>query len=246
MTLATWGAQPREYAGAQPIWRPRALCSRCEESVKNCFGLTCADAKELVESKDGRSHIDSNECKRTAQMPAEPPIFTVGHSTRSIPGFAELLRCGQVSLIVDVRTVPRSRHNPQYNEDVLGSELTAYQVGYTRIPGLGGLRGRAVEVPRALNAFWENESFHNYADYALSDQFEEAFVELLETSSTRRCAIMCAEAVWWRCHRRIITDYLLTRGRNVIHLMGADRLEEARLTPGAEIADGKVVYPVQI
>lgn len=176
-------------------------------------------------------------------MSAEPPIFTVGHSTRSIPQFAELLRCGQVSLVVDVRTVPRSRRNPQYNEEVLGSELGDYQIGYMRSVDLGGLRGRSPDVPRSVNAFWENESFHNYADYALSDRFADALGGLLERSSTQRCGIMCAEAVWWRCHRRIIADYLLARGRTVLHLMGGDRLEPARLTPGAEVTDGKILYP---
>jgi uncharacterized protein (DUF488 family) len=170
-------------------------------------------------------------------------MFTVGHSTRSVPEFAELLRRGDVSLVVDVRTVPRSRHNPQFNEDVLGAELAEYQIGYTRIAALGGLRGRSADVPKAVNANWRNESFHNYADYALSAGFTEAFAELLALGSERRCAIMCAEAVWWRCHRRIIADYLLARGRTVFHLMGGDRIEPARLTPGAEIADGKVVYP---
>lgn len=179
-------------------------------------------------------------------MSGEPPIFTVGHSTRSIPEFAELLGCGPVSLVVDVRSVARSRHNPQYNEDVLGSELAEYQVGYARIAGLGGLRGRSAEVPRDVNAFWQNGSFHNYADYALSDQFKHALAELLELSSTCRCAIMCAEAVWWRCHRRIIADYLMARGRTVFHLMGEDRVNLARLTPGAEIRDRKVVYPVHL
>jgi len=172
-----------------------------------------------------------------------PPIFTVGHSTRSISQFIELIRCGPVSVVVDVRTVPRSRRNPQFNEDVLGSELAAYQIGYTRIAGLGGLRGRSPEVPSAVNGYWKNASFHNYADYALSDQFAEALTELLELSSTRRCAIMCAEAVWWRCHRRIIADYLLVRGKMVLHLMGNDRIEPARFTSGAEVADGKVTYP---
>ncbi len=176
-------------------------------------------------------------------MSAEPPIFTVGHSTRSIPQFAELLRCGQVSFVVDVRTVPRSRRNPQFNEDVLGSELGEHQVGYARMAGLGGLRGRSLDVPKAVNAFWENDSFHNYADYALSDEFADALGQLLEVSSTRRCAIMCAEAVWWRCHRRIIADYLLACGRTVFHLMGSDRREEAHLTEGAEATDGKVLYP---
>lgn len=179
-------------------------------------------------------------------MADQPPIFTVGHSTRSIPQFAELLRCGPVSLVVDVRTVPRSRRNPQYNEDVLGSELAQYQVSYTRIAALGGLRGRSPEVPRDLNGLWQNASFHNYADYALSDDFADALAGLLELSSTSRCAIMCAEAVWWRCHRRIISDYLIARGRTVLHLMGEHRVELARLTPGAEIADRKVVYPIQI
>jgi uncharacterized protein (DUF488 family) len=181
----------------------------------------------------------------TEFVSSEPPIFTVGHSTRSIPQFTELLQRGQVSLVVDVRTVPRSRRNPQFNEDVLGSELGEYQVGYTRIAALGGLRARSPDIPKAVNAFWVNESFHNYADYALTASFADALAELLEISSTRRCAIMCAEAVWWRCHRRIIADYLLARGRTVLHLMGGDRAEPARLTPGAEIADAKVVYPDQ-
>ena len=103
-----------------------------------------------------------------------------------------------MSVVVDVRTVPRSKRNPQYNEDILGLELGEYQVDYMRIAGLGGLRGRSTEVPRQVNAFWQNDSFHNYADYALSDQFADALGELLELGSSRRCAIMCAEAVWWR------------------------------------------------
>jgi uncharacterized protein (DUF488 family) len=174
---------------------------------------------------------------------SEPPIFTVGHSTRSIAEFRELLRCGQVSLVVDVRTVPKSKHNPQFNEDVLGSELGECQIAYTRIAALGGLRSASRDIPKEVNAFWQNESFHNYADHALSRAFAEGLAELLELSSTRRCAIMCAEAVWWRCHRRIIADWLLARGRTVLHLMGADRVEPARLTPGAQVDHGNVVYP---
>jgi uncharacterized protein (DUF488 family) len=171
------------------------------------------------------------------------PIFTIGHSTRTIPEFVDLLRSGPADFVVDVRTVPKSRRNPQYNEDVLGDELAPYQTGYTRIAGLGGLRGKSHDVPPELNGFWENQSFHNYADYALSDEFAAALDQLLELSSERRCAIMCAEAVWWRCHRRIISDYLLERGRNVLHLMGGGRVEPARLTAGAEPKGGKIVYP---
>src|SRR6185312_12705406 len=162
---------------------------------------------------------------------------TVGHSTRSIAEFVDLLRAGPADVVVDVRTVPRSRHNPQYNEDVLGTELAPYQVGYVRMRDLGGLRGRSRSVPPEVNGFWDNQSFHNYADYALSDEFAAALDALLELGSERRCAIMCAEAVWWRCHRRIIADYLLSRRRTVLHLMGSDRIEAARLTPAAQIGD---------
>ena len=172
-----------------------------------------------------------------------PPIFTIGHSTRSIPEFVDVLRSGPANLVVDVRTVPKSRRNPQYGEDVLEGELAPYQVGYTRIANLGGLRSKSHDVPPQVNGFWENQSFHNYADYALSDEFAAALDKLLAISSDRRCAIMCAEAVWWRCHRRIISDYLLARGRTVCHLMGGGRVDPARLTPGAKPEDGKVFYP---
>jgi uncharacterized protein (DUF488 family) len=172
-----------------------------------------------------------------------PPVFTIGHSTRSIAEFVEVLRSGPANLVVDVRTVPKSRRNPQYNEDALGEELAPYQVGYTRIANLGGLRGRSHEVPPRVNGFWENQSFHNYADYALSEEFASALDQLLAISCERRCAIMCAEAVWWRCHRRIISDYLLERGREVFHLMGGGKVVPARMTAGAVPKDGKLIYP---
>ena len=176
-------------------------------------------------------------------MTEELPIFTIGHSTRSIEEFVELLRDGPAEMVVDVRTVPRSRTNPQYNEDTVADALAPFQVGYTRIAELGGLRGRAPEVDPEANALWRNRSFHNYADHALSDDFARGFEELLDLASERRCAIMCAEAVWWRCHRRIIADYLLARGRTVFHLMGGGKVDRAKLTPGAAIAGGKVLYP---
>jgi len=172
-----------------------------------------------------------------------PPIFTVGHSTRTIPQFVDLLGAGPVELVVDVRTVPRSRRNPQYNEDVIGAELASYEVGYERIAKLGGLRGRSRTVAPEVNGYWENQSFHNYADYALSNQFAEGLGHLMDVASSRRCAIMCSEAVWWRCHRRIIADYLLAGGWTVLHLMGSGRVEPARLTPDARIADGAIFYP---
>jgi uncharacterized protein (DUF488 family) len=171
------------------------------------------------------------------------PIYTIGHSTRSIPEFVDLLRTGPADLVVDVRTVPRSRRNPQYNEDALGAELASYQVGYTRIAALGGLRGKSHDVPPQVNGFWQNRSFHNYADYALSETFAAGLDELLALSLERRCAIMCAEAVWWRCHRRIVADYLLAREREVLHLMGEGRAQPARLTPGAKPDMGQITYP---
>ena len=172
-----------------------------------------------------------------------PPVFTIGHSTRKIDEFVEILRGEQVGFVVDVRTVPRSRTNPQYNVDVLAEELRPWQIGYERIASLGGLRGRSRETASDTNGFWENQSFHNYADYALSDEFEAGLDELMALSSNRRVAIMCAEAVWWRCHRRIIADYLILHGREVIHLMGAGRIEPARMTPAATERDGHLVYP---
>ena len=172
-----------------------------------------------------------------------PPVFTIGHSTRTIPEFVDLLRHGSVELVIDIRTIPRSRRNPQYNEDALGGELQPYQLNYARIAALGGLRGRSPAVPSEINAFWENKSFHNYADYALSDEFAAGLDELLEISADRRCAIMCAEAVWWRCHRRIVSDYLLMHGRTVCHLLGADRVEPARLTDGAVPLGERITYP---
>lgn len=144
---------------------------------------------------------------------------------------------------MDVRSVPRSRTNPQYNFDVVGEELREWQIGYERIAELGGLRGRSSAVPPEVNGFWENQSFHNYADYALSEDFGRGLDLLKSIASAQTTAIMCAEAVWWRCHRRIIADYLLLGGRKVLHLMGRDRIEPARMTPAAKERDRRLVYP---
>lgn len=175
--------------------------------------------------------------------PQAPALFTIGHSTRTIPQFVDLLRAGQVDLVVDVRTIPRSRTNPQYNFDILPGELSPYQIGAVRIAALGGLRGRDRDVPPEVNGWWTNRSFHNYADHALSGAFAQGLEELIAMAGDRRTAIMCSEAVWWRCHRRIIADYLLLRGFPVFHLMGNDRLEPASITPAARPLDGNLVYP---
>jgi uncharacterized protein (DUF488 family) len=171
------------------------------------------------------------------------PFYTIGHSTRSIEEFVELLRGPDVRIVVDVRTVPRSRTNPQYNRDVLPDTLAKFQISYEHIAALGGLRGHKRDVPASVNAFWQNASFHNYADYALSDSFRQGFARLQEIGHATTCAIMCAEAVWWRCHRRIISDYLLAAGETVFHILGPHHIEPARLTEGARLDAERVSYP---
>jgi uncharacterized protein (DUF488 family) len=172
------------------------------------------------------------------------PFFTIGHSTRSIEEFAGLLKNAGVNLVADVRTVPRSRTNPQYNRDVLPQTLSEFQIDYEHIAALGGLRGHRHDVSEGVNAFWQNQSFHNYADYAMSDGFRDGLTRLRDLGHTMRCAIMCAEAVWWRCHRRIITDYLISAGETVFHILGDNRVEEARLTKAAIVGpNGALVYP---
>ena len=145
--------------------------------------------------------------------------------------------------MVDIRTVPRSRANPQYNLDALPGALAECQVGHRYLAALGGLRKRTPGVAPEVNGLWRNRSFHNYADYALTAEFAAGLAELLDLSATRRCAIMCAEAVWWRCHRRIVADYLILHGREVLHLMGTDRVEPAKPTPGAVFEGDRVLYP---
>jgi uncharacterized protein (DUF488 family) len=172
------------------------------------------------------------------------PFYTIGHSTRSIAEFVDLLRAGGVTHVADIRTVPRSRTNPQYNSDALPETLAGFDIGYTLIAELGGLRAKSKTVAPDVNGFWSNASFHNYADYALTEPFADGLAELIALGRERRVAMMCSEAVWWRCHRRIVADHLLARGETVFHLMGAGRVDPARLTPGAEVGgNGAVIYP---
>ena len=166
------------------------------------------------------------------------PFFTIGHSNRSLEEFIELLIGAHINLVVDIRTVPRSRSNPQFNKDTLPDALVAFDISYEHMAALGGLRGKTQTSPQDVNGFWTNESFHNYADYALSAQFHAGLKLLLDEGRKRRCAIMCSEAVWWRCHRRIVTDYLIACGEAVFHIMGQGRLGSARLRLRASPAGG--------
>ena len=173
-------------------------------------------------------------------------FFTIGHSTRTLAKFVDLLRESNVDLVVDVRSMPRSRTNPQFNLETLPEGLAPWQIGYKHMAELGGLRGKQRLAEPSPNAYWRVRSFRNYADYALTEPFASGLAQLREQGSQHRCTIMCAEAVWWRCHRRIITDYLLAAGEQVMHILGPSQVEEARLTPGAVLRDdGTVVYPAE-
>jgi len=172
-------------------------------------------------------------------------ILTVGHSTHPFDAFVELLSAADAGVLVDVRRLPGSNRYPWFNEDALTESLPPRGILYRRIEQLGGRRKLQRAVPDDVNALWRNRSFHNYADYAMGEEFAEGISELLtlEEATAARVAIMCSEAVWWRCHRRIIADSLLARGVAVGHLMPDGRVSEASLTPGAVVRDGAVEYP---
>jgi uncharacterized protein (DUF488 family) len=175
---------------------------------------------------------------------AQQGFYTIGHSTRSIADFICILQRVGVTLLVDVRTVPRSRTNPQYNQDALPESLASFHIGYEHLAALGGLRSKDRNVSPSVNAFWHNESFHNYADYAMRDKFRGGLARLRELGRDQRCAVMCAEALWWRCHRRIITDYLLANGERVFHIIGPGNIEPAHMTDVARLdASGALTYP---
>jgi uncharacterized protein (DUF488 family) len=172
-----------------------------------------------------------------------PTIFTIGHSTRPIAELLTLLQWVGVDLLVDVRSIPRSRTNPQFNADALPGPLGDAGIRYRHLSALGGLRRRKKGEPPSLNTFWHVAAFRNYADYAATEAFRTGLNELRALSRGNCCVIMCAEAVWRRCHRRLIADYLLTQGVPVMHIMGLDKIDTATLTPCAHIQpDGTLVY----
>lgn len=170
-------------------------------------------------------------------------IFTIGHSTRSIDELVALLHEHAVDTLVDVRTMPRSRRNPQFNEDNLGQAMPQAGIAYRPAKALGGLRGKRKGGP-SPNLYWTQAGFRNYADYALTPPFHQALSELEGLATDHRPAIMCAESLWWRCHRRIIADYLLADGHEVIHILGPGKSEPGHITETAlRQADGSLFYP---
>jgi len=178
------------------------------------------------------------------KLPGGGTIFTIGHSTRTLDEFVALLRQVDITLLVDVRSIPRSRTTPQFNGDTLPGALAEAGIGYRHLRALGGRRHHRKGTPPSLNVYWRVTAFRNYADYAETDEFRAGLRVLRELVRDDRCAIMCAEAVWWRCHRRIITDYLLAGGTHVDHIMGPGQVVAATLTPGAIItAERTLRYP---
>lgn len=167
-------------------------------------------------------------------------VFTVGHSTRSLEELVEMLRSFHVTVLVDIRTIPRSRYNPQFNTDALASALPAIGLRYAHLKGLGGLRKPRPDSP---NQGFRNTSFRGYADYMGSDAFESALSELRELAEDGCVAIMCAEAVPWRCHRSLVADALLARGAQVEHISAISRSSPHRMTPFARVRDERVTYP---
>ncbi len=174
--------------------------------------------------------------------PVAGDLFTIGHSTRTLDELIAMLREAGVTRLADVRAFPRSRMNPQFNVDTLPAALAAAGIDYRHLPALGGRRGTRADAP-SRNTLWNVQAFRNYADYAQTPPFRRALDDLTRLAADRPTAIMCAEAVWWRCHRRLVTDYMLVAGWHVVHLMAPGHRQEAALTPGAVLqADGTIEY----
>jgi uncharacterized protein (DUF488 family) len=169
-------------------------------------------------------------------------IFTVGHSTHALETFIDMLTAHGVTLIADVRIWPRSRRYPHFNGDVLAIALQSAGIDYVHLPGLGG---RRKPQPISINLAWKNDGFRGYADYMQTPQFEENLARLIELSNGQQAAVMCAEAVPWRCHRALIADALIVRGITVMDILSNTKSQEHKLTPFARVEGTQVTYPAE-
>jgi uncharacterized protein (DUF488 family) len=167
-------------------------------------------------------------------------IFTIGHSTRSIEDFIALLKDHDITQLVDIRTIPKSRHNPQFGAENLKVSLNCVNISYEYIKNLGGLRPK---VKESINDAWHNASFRNYADYMQADDFLNGLKELIDLSKKKTTAIMCAEAVPWRCHRSLVSDALLIRNIPVCEIISEKSVREHSLTPFAVVDGNTIIYP---
>ncbi len=167
-------------------------------------------------------------------------MLTIGHSNRPIEEFLDILRAHHVELLADIRTVPRSRYNPQFNRETLPASLASVGIEYRHVPGLGGLRHPRKD---STNTGWRNDSFRGYADYMQTPEFDQALDELLALAAEHQVAIMCAESVPWRCHRSMVADALTARGIPVADIQSASKVQPHKLTPFAKIEGARVTYP---
>lgn len=172
-------------------------------------------------------------------MNKEKTIYTIGHSTHNLSDFIEMLKSFKIKILADVRSFPQSRRHPQFNKESLALELAKHKIKYVHLSGLGGRR-RVKQ--NSKNSRWRNDSFRGYADYMESSEFENAAAELESLASKETTAYMCAEALWWRCHRSMISDYLKARGWNVQHITSSGKSEEHHYTSPAIINDNRVYY----
>jgi len=180
------------------------------------------------------------KAKAKSKSKAEPVVLTIGHSTRSIEEFIALLTAHAVRWLIDVRTVPRSRHNPQFNLDTFPSGLEAAGIHYIHVAGLGGFRRTS---PASPNAGWRNASFRGYADYMQTAEFAQNLAPLMKLAKQERVALMCAEAVPWRCHRSLIADALLVHGLRVEEIISRTRCQLHALTSFARVNGTTITYP---
>ncbi len=172
-------------------------------------------------------------------MKRQLSIWTIGHSTLSIEEFIRRLQGFEIKLLADVRSFPGSRRYPQFNKDALRSSLAAAEIDYAHLPELGGRRRAR---PDSINMAWRNESFRGYADYMESEGFQGGIANLRKLAAQKRTAIMCAEALWWRCHRSLISDYLKVHGNEVIHITGHGKSESHPFTSAARVVNGELSY----
>src|SRR5262245_61418158 len=179
--------------------------------------------------------------KKRGQKPSATEVLTVGHSTRSLEALVGLLQAHDVKRLVDVRTIPRSRRNPEFNKETLPAALRAEGIKYRHLPKLGGLRHARADSP---NKAWRNASFRGFADYMQTPEFTTSIEKLAELAKKERLALMCAEAVPWRCHRSLIADALYVRGFCVEHIMSGIRCQPHELTPWAKVRGKRITYPL--
>jgi uncharacterized protein (DUF488 family) len=168
-------------------------------------------------------------------------IFTIGHSTRTLEEFIELLNIYGVTLVVDVRTVPRSRHNPQFNKETLPTPLRNQGIKYIHLPEIGGLRR---PKPDSVNLAWKNSSFRGYADFMQTKEFVDNLLKLVALAKENRLVVVCAEALPWRCHRSLISDALLVRHVKVLHIISKSSTIPHELTEFAHVEGTKITYPL--